>query len=111
MIVCEGDSMLFSCDPNLVISILDANFGRQQPDVCIIDRNINVTCQSPSALEIMQKYCDGKQDCSVMASPNVLGNVCANVTRYLTVFYICIEGMFNILHVIIVLAFVSLILK
>jgi hypothetical protein len=60
--------MILSCDPNQVISILKANFGRESHDVCIIDKNITVTCQSSSALQIMQTYCDNKESCSAMAS-------------------------------------------
>jgi hypothetical protein len=84
--------MILSCDPNQVISILKANFGRESHDVCIIDKNITVTCQSSSALQIMQTYCDNKESCSAMASSSVFGNECSGVTRYLSVFFVCAEA-------------------
>lgn len=91
-VVCEGDSLLLSCDKHQFLSILSANFGREENDVCTIDRKINDTCKSPSALNIMQNLCEDNKACTVTASASVFGDDCPNVTRYLCVFYVCKEG-------------------
>ncbi|XP_071173630.1 uncharacterized protein [Mytilus edulis] len=90
-VVCEGDSLLLSCDKHQFLSILSANFGREENDVCTIDRKINDTCKSPSALNIMQSLCEDNKACTVTASANVFGDDWPNVTRYLCVFYVCKE--------------------
>ncbi|CAG2227805.1 LRP3_10_12 [Mytilus edulis] len=82
-VVCEGDSLLLSCDKHQFLSILSANFGREENDVCTIDRKINDTCKSPSALNIMQSLCEDNKACTVTASASVFGDDCPNVTRYL----------------------------
>lgn len=96
-VVCEGDSLLLSCDTHQFLSILSANFGREENDVCTIDRQINDTCKSPSALNIMQNLCEDNKACTVTASASVFGDHCPNVTRYLCVLYVCKEGKFRLL--------------
>ena len=89
--VCEHETLHLECGPNQGISILSANFGRLDRNICS-DNPWNTdtdSCRLDTSLGIVQANCEKFQSCDVAATFNVFGNPCGDVFKYLEVSYTC----------------------
>ncbi|XP_063065568.1 uncharacterized protein LOC134457490 [Engraulis encrasicolus] len=91
-IACEQTSLTIDCGQD-VIKILSSNYGRTDRTTCIAGRPSNqiqkTDCHDEKAFAYMAKRCDGKTQCSAVASNSVFSDPCGGTFKYLEVSYTC----------------------
>jgi len=91
-VACDGGEPLkLACEAGKVINIVEANYGRTQPDVCpsgYPDKD-SLKCIGKGSFQKVNALCHGKQSCEISASTDVFGNPCVGVSKYLDVVYKC----------------------
>ncbi|XP_077978220.1 uncharacterized protein LOC144433736 [Glandiceps talaboti] len=89
-VACEHDELKIKCESG-IISVVQANYGRTDPNVCPSRNMITTDCYSDTSLEIMRSLCDGQKKCHVKAKNKVFGESCAGTFKYLEAKYMCVE--------------------
>ncbi len=88
-LACEGNSVILSCSKGGLINILKAFYGRRSNDVCSLTRGArDMNCRG-SDLHVVEKKCQGKKFCVLMASRRTFGDVCGGIPAYLEIDYAC----------------------
>lgn len=90
-VVCEGEKMELSCQPNWTLKVEYGNYGRTSNDVCTKWYNIHWSTECTSGESKVQSTCAGKESCEIDASNGVFGDPCRLTKKYLQVKYHC-EG-------------------
>ncbi|XP_072042492.1 uncharacterized protein [Amphiura filiformis] len=93
-LVCEHETLHLECGPNQVMSIISANYGRLDRDICS-DNQWNKdtdSCISDVALDIVRANCENVNSCDIAATNTVFGNPCGNIFKYLEVSYVCLAS-------------------
>ena len=88
--VCEGGTMMITCEKGTVINVLQASYGRHHDEAVCPHASIHTQrCHSASSLPQVKARCQGKHACSVESSNTQFGNPCDGTHKYLTVNYAC----------------------
>ncbi|XP_061604127.1 rhamnose-binding lectin-like [Phyllopteryx taeniolatus] len=91
VVACEGSLAQLFCDVGQVIFIYGADYGRRDQSTCIFGRPQeqiqNTECLLPS--DIVANTCNGKNNCTILATNGVFGDPCRGTYKYLEVAYTC----------------------
>eukprot|EP00112_Aurelia_sp_Birch-Aquarium-sp1_P012396 Seg2608.1 transcript_id=Seg2608.1/GoldUCD/mRNA.D3Y31 product="L-rhamnose-binding lectin CSL3" protein_id=Seg2608.1/GoldUCD/D3Y31 len=89
--ICESGSKQIKCDDGLLLKIEHANFGRLNTKICSHTSMSNTNCRAATSLTKVKGKCDGKVQCTLLASSSEFGgDPCPGTFKYLTVQYRCI---------------------
>ncbi|KAM8863269.1 L-rhamnose-binding lectin SML-like [Spinachia spinachia] len=90
-LACERSVANLQCDQGLEILVYGADWGRRDKTTCSYRRPAgqvqNVLCSGPTGK--VAERCNGKNNCTIMASNSVFGDPCGGTYKYLEVAYIC----------------------
>lgn len=90
---CENSTMHLNCTTyNGVIRVIRANYGRFVLSTCnpwSVTSGWNLQCSAKDSFNIVAARCDGRPECSVMASNRVFPDPCTTTHKYLEVYYYC----------------------
>ena len=96
-IICEGKTSTISCEKGKTIDVLNASYGRLDSQECPYkdpSGMTNTNCRSRNSLEVVQKHCNGKTNCSLLPNESMFGDdPCHGTYKYLEVKYRCIENI------------------
>lgn len=84
--------MSISCDPDETIQVIRANYGRFSIAICNKHgyTEWSVNCIAHQTTRILQRRCDGEQDCSLPVNSNIFGgDPCPGTRKYVEVHYAC----------------------
>jgi len=90
--VCEHyqDSVTLNCqEPNHLIKITYAQYGRRSRDVCPYGNHAKTDCGTSASENRVKEMCDGKKTCMVAARNSIFGDPCVGTVKYLEVTYTC----------------------
>ncbi|XP_068743673.1 uncharacterized protein [Montipora capricornis] len=87
--ICEGKTANLTCKDGQKIRIKQANYGRQNKQVCNTGPILTTNCKAGKSLGIVQKACHGKARCVLSANNSVFGDPCIGTYKYLAVQYSC----------------------
>ena len=87
--ICEGKTANLTCRDGHKITIKQANYGRQDEQICNTGPIFTIDCKAAKSLGIVQKACLGKARCVLSANNSVFGNPCYGTYKYLAVQYSC----------------------
>lgn len=94
-IACEGDELEIRCEPNHVINVVRANFGRFSITICNKDYNATLPtkCVTHTAHRLIHKLCQDRPSCTVSASESQFDDhSCHGVPKYLEISYLCVNS-------------------
>ena len=79
--MCHQNTATIQCTNNTTIIILNAFYGSDTHahacgDVTAAENANDTTCESDLALAAVSELCNGKQECLVEATENLLDNAC-----------------------------------
>ncbi|XP_068741663.1 L-rhamnose-binding lectin CSL1-like [Montipora capricornis] len=89
IIICEGKTAHLTCTDGQNIRIEQANYGRQDKQICNTGPILTTNCKAGKSLGIVQKACLGKARCVLNANNSVFGDPCYGTYKYLAVQYSC----------------------
>ncbi|CAN0148726.1 unnamed protein product [Lampetra fluviatilis] len=94
-VACEEDWLQLRCKNSRVVAVQAATFGRSKDGGLECPspqaRASDSQCQSPEALAVLVRRCQGLTSCSVETRSGALGNPCPpGVRKYLAVLYTCV---------------------
>ncbi|XP_071523917.1 latrophilin Cirl-like isoform X6 [Panulirus ornatus] len=80
------------CDPDHVINLIRANYGRFSITICNEHGNTewSVNCMSPRSHRVLHDKCSQRQNCSVAASTRGFGDPCPGTLKYLEAHFQCV---------------------
>ncbi|XP_063600799.1 latrophilin Cirl-like isoform X5 [Penaeus indicus] len=89
---CEGSILSMECDPDHVINLIRANYGRFSITICNEHGNTewSVNCMSPRSHRVLHDKCSQRQNCSVAASTRGFGDPCPGTLKYLEAHFQCV---------------------
>ena len=89
-IACESKRLDLTCPIGSTILITNANYGRTVPyaEVCPYSGTARTDCES-NHVPMMEKECQNKTSCSVIAGNALFGDTCSGVHKYLNVTFDC----------------------
>ena len=90
MYACEGKHLSLECPVGSYIEVNTTMYGRQSRRICPLNF-ITSFCKAKGSDEKVKEICQGKQNCSVMASNRVFGDPCKLQRKYLAVSYRCVR--------------------
>ncbi|XP_008413130.1 L-rhamnose-binding lectin CSL3-like [Poecilia reticulata] len=92
-VACEESVVQIECEENEIIFVINAKYGRSDQTTCSDgipeDQTTNSACVSRA--DLVFQRCNGKSECSVLASSSVFGDPCAGTYKYLEVLYLCFK--------------------
>ncbi|KAL2100433.1 hypothetical protein ACEWY4_004827 [Coilia grayii] len=95
-VVCEHQTMIIDCGQDKVIKIDKGNYGRTDRTTCIAGRPSseiqNTGCYLSKTVRDMANRCDGRSQCSVLASNSVFSDPCYGTFKYLEVYFRCLPA-------------------
>ncbi|KAL2100434.1 hypothetical protein ACEWY4_004828 [Coilia grayii] len=95
-VVCEHQTMIIDCGQDKVIKIDKGNYGRTDRTTCIAGRPSsqiqNTGCYLSKTVHDMANRCDGRSQCSVLASNSVFSDPCYGTFKYLEVYFRCLPA-------------------
>nr|C0HK23.1 RecName: Full=L-rhamnose-binding lectin SML [Scomberomorus niphonius] len=91
LVTCEHSVAHLHCDVGQVISVYNADYGRNDHTTCSYERVPsqiqNRDCSNPTSK--VAESCSGKNNCTIEASNLVFGDPCVGIYKYLEVAYVC----------------------
>uniref|UniRef100_A0A3B3WNN8 SUEL-type lectin domain-containing protein n=1 Tax=Poecilia mexicana TaxID=48701 RepID=A0A3B3WNN8_9TELE len=91
LVTCEGSVSHIHCG---VIFMISATYGRSDRMTCSDgipdDQTKNTDC-AMNVESVKLTLCNGKSECSVLASSSVFGDPCVGTYKYLEVLYFCLS--------------------
>ncbi|XP_033635009.1 protein eva-1 homolog C-like [Asterias rubens] len=106
---CDKDFLSFKCPNNTVITIENANYGRQVPNkhMCpyrwstvgsyqVKQFHEDTNCKAINSRQIIQNMCESRQLCKISVSSDLFGgDPCPGTNKYLDVTYKCKPSTFR----------------
>ncbi|XP_049610925.1 L-rhamnose-binding lectin SML-like [Syngnathus scovelli] len=90
-VACEQSEAYLYCDPQTVIFVYGADYGRRDRVTCANKRHLkeieNTNCLHPT--DIVASRCNGKRSCRIAATNYLFGDPCVGTYKYLEVSYTC----------------------
>ncbi|XP_061128404.1 L-rhamnose-binding lectin CSL1-like [Syngnathus typhle] len=90
-VACEQSEAYLYCDPQTVIFVYGADYGRRDRVTCANKRQLkaieNTNCLHPT--DIVASRCNGKHSCRIAATNYLFGDPCVGTYKYLEVSYTC----------------------
>ncbi|XP_014827723.1 PREDICTED: L-rhamnose-binding lectin CSL3-like [Poecilia mexicana] len=92
LVTCEGSVSHIHCEKG-VIFMISATYGRSDRMTCSDGIPDDQTKNTDCAMNVESVYdrCNGKSECSVLASSSVFGDPCVGTYKYLEVLYFCLR--------------------
>ncbi|KAM9470988.1 protein eva-1 homolog C isoform 1-T1 [Clarias gariepinus] len=92
---CENEKLRLACKNNTVLAIYSATFGHLEYDTAVCPQGAHVKpdmeCLSPSALRRVTRKCNGRTNCTVLASVQNFGDPCfPGTSKHLRVSFTCV---------------------
>lgn len=84
---CEHSTLKLECPVGDTITIIGANYGRQERNICTHQSNTN--CLSSNSKKRVEDRCNGQRTCVVGATNGEFGDPCVGTIKYLSVHYEC----------------------
>ncbi|XP_016517429.1 L-rhamnose-binding lectin CSL3-like [Poecilia formosa] len=94
LVTCEGSVSHIHCEKG-VIFMISATYGRSDRMTCSDGIPDDQTKNTDCAMNVESVYdrCNGKSECSVLASSSVFGDPCVGTYKYLEVLYFCLTSL------------------
>nr|UCK81593.1 adhesion G protein-coupled receptor, Latrophilin [Arenicola marina] len=90
---CEGGTLNIHCMENKYISIIRANYGRFNIQICNdggVTEGWDLQCMSTRALRMVEQICQHQTHCKLRADNRRFGDPCYLTPKYLEVQYRCV---------------------
>ncbi|XP_076824633.1 uncharacterized protein LOC143470401 [Clavelina lepadiformis] len=89
--VCQPRTLTLQCPPGGALSIGKAFYGRTNNVTCPYPgRMLNLKCDEPTATQAVSGACNGKESCTIEATPYwIQSSSCPSTRKYLQVWYSC----------------------
>ena len=95
---CEGDSLTFKCPTHKVITVKRGMYGRNGLNHCWGNFWHTTHCDTKTAKQRLEKYCNGKNECHFKVDNGFFGDPCGGQTKYLEYEYDCGKFSFRFSH-------------